>query len=188
MSFTSVHLTQIRMVLISCGFCMDGWNTADTFKNLFCAILYVFKSRRQWRMLPRDFPKWQVVYSYFLRWNQKPSDSELSQPELALENMVGEVRIDSDRSEKTTFVIVAAQSMKNTYTAEQKGYDAGKKVSGIKRHIAVDTQGLPHAIADVTGRAGTSVAVSNHRDSLSAVTNVLVNGDCYTGQPAHLLQ
>jgi len=41
---------------------------------------------------------------------------------------------------------VDAQSVKNTDTAENKGYDAGKKVSGIKRHIAVDTQGLPHAI------------------------------------------
>ena len=36
--------------------------------------------------------------------------------------------------------------MKNTDTAEEKGYDAGKKITGIKRHIAVDTQGLPHAI------------------------------------------
>ena len=39
-----------------------------------------------------------------------------------------------------------SQSVKNTDTAEQKGYDAGQKVSGIKRHIAVDTPGLPHAI------------------------------------------
>ena len=48
--------------------------------------------------------------------------------------------------------------MKNTDTAGLKGYDAGKKVSGIKRHIAVDTQGLPHAIAvttaEVTDRKG----------------------------------
>ena len=48
--------------------------------------------------------------------------------------------------------------MKNTDTAGHKGYDAGKKVSGIKRHIAVDTQGLPHGIhvttANVTDRAG----------------------------------
>jgi Transposase DDE domain len=42
--------------------------------------------------------------------------------------------------EKTSFIIVDAQSVKNTDTAENKGYDAGKKVSGIKRHIAVDTQ------------------------------------------------
>ena len=51
-----------------------------------------------------------------------------------------------------------SQSVKNTDTADSKGYDAGKKVSGIKRHIAVDTQGLPHGIhvttADVTDRAG----------------------------------
>jgi len=83
-------------------------------------------------------------------------------------------------------VIVDAQSVKNTDPAEQKGYDAGKKVSGIKRHLAVDTQGLPLAIAitiaDVTDRKGALVAFSEHQDSLSAVTNVLVDGG-YTGQP-----
>ena len=55
-------------------------------------------------------------------------------------------------------LVVDAQSVKNTDTATLKGYDAGKKVSGIKRHIAVDTQGLPHAIAvttaEVTDRKG----------------------------------
>ena len=59
---------------------------------------------------------------------------------------------------KSRFCIVDAQSVKNTDSARNKGYDAGKKVSGIKRHIAVDTQGLPHAIhvttANVTDRAG----------------------------------
>lgn len=50
------------------------------------------------------------------------------------------------RKKKTRFCIVDAQSVKNTDTAEVKGYDGGKKVSGIKRHLAVDTQGLPHAI------------------------------------------
>jgi len=98
-------------------------------------------------MSPRDFPKWQVVYSYLRRWSREPSDGELCRLEQALKNVVGEVRIDSGQGEKTTFVIVAAQGVKNTYTAEQKGYDAGKKVSSIERHIAVDTQGLPHAIA-----------------------------------------
>ena len=51
-----------------------------------------------------------------------------------------------------------AQSVKNTDTAKEKGYDAGKKVSGIKRHIAVDTEGLPHAItvttANISDKAG----------------------------------
>lgn len=77
-----------------------------------------------------------------------------------------------------------AQSVKNTDTAENKGYDAGKKVSGIKRHIAVDTQGLPHAIhlttANVTDREGAIIMLTNSKEHLSGVENVLLDGG-YTG-------
>ena len=76
--------------------------------------------------------------------------------------------------------------MKNTDTAEEKGYDAGKKVSGIKRHIAVDTQGLPHAIdvttADVTDRDGALKAIDRCKPNLERVQSLLVDG-VYTGQP-----
>jgi transposase len=82
-------------------------------------------------------------------------------------------------------VIIDAQSVKNTDTAEEKGYDGGKKVSGIKRHIAVDTEGLPHAIhitvANVTDRTGALEAFSLHKDSPSGVENVLADGG-YTGE------
>ena len=75
--------------------------------------------------------------------------------------------------------------MKNTDTAENKGYDAGKKVSGIKRHISVDTQGLPHAIhittANITDREGAIEAFSLYKQSLAEVKNVLVDGG-YTGE------
>ena len=78
-----------------------------------------------------------------------------------------------------------AQSVKNTDTARHKGYDAGKKVSGIKRHIAVDTQGLPHAIAvttaDVNDRNGALLMFLLNDDDLSEVRNVLVDG-AYTGE------
>jgi transposase len=86
----------------------------------------------------------------------------------------------------TSFLIVDAQSVKNTDTAEEKGYDAGKKVSGIKRHIAVDTQGLPHAIvvttADVTDRDGALRAMDRSKANLALVESILVYGG-YTGQP-----
>lgn len=79
-----------------------------------------------------------------------------------------------------------AQSVKNTDTASEKGYDAGKKVSGIKRHIAVDTQGLPHAIAvttaEITDRKGALVAFERCRDRLGRVQSVLADGG-YVGQP-----
>jgi transposase len=67
-----------------------------------------------------------------------------------------------------------------------KGYDAGKKVSGIKRHIAVDTQGLPHAVAvttaDVTDRQGALQAFKRCKGTLGAVQSVLADSG-YTGKP-----
>ena len=81
-----------------------------------------------------------------------------------------------------------SQSVKNTDSADSKGYDAGKKVSGIKRHIAVDTQGLPHGIhvttADVTDRAGALAMFDENRSDLNQVQKVLVDGG-YTGKPLH---
>ena len=100
--------------------------------------------------------------------------------------MVGEAREALGRNATPTLLIVDAQSVKNTDTANQKGYDAGKKVSGIKRHIAVDTQGFPHAIAvttaDVTDRQGVLQALSARNSSLTDVTSVLADGG-YTGEP-----
>lgn len=76
--------------------------------------------------------------------------------------------------------------MKNTDTAGQRGYDAGKKVSGIKRHIAVDTQGLPHAIAvttaEVTDRKGALQALARCKPNLGQVQCLLCDGG-YTGAP-----
>ena len=78
------------------------------------------------------------------------------------------------------------KSVKNTDTAEEKGYDAGKKVSGIKRHIAVDTNGLPHAIAvttaNVTDRNGAIEMVKKNKQNLSQVESSLVDGG-YSGEP-----
>ena len=86
----------------------------------------------------------------------------------------------------TSFLIVDAQSVKNTNTAGQKGYDAGKKVSGIKRHIGVDTQGFPHTVAvttaNVTDRKGALEAMDRCKPNLQQVKSVLVDSG-YTGQP-----
>lgn len=94
--------------------------------------------------------------------------------------MVGEVRQSLGRNAHTTFLIVDAQSVKNTDTAEQKGFDGGKLVSGIKRHIGVDTNGLPHMIhvttANVTDRAGALEGFALYKSNLINVVNVLVDG------------
>lgn len=95
------------------------------------------------------------------------------------------MRTTHGRTKKTSFCIIDAQSVKNTDTAENKGYDAGKKVSGIKRHLAVDTQGLPHGIcittANVTDRKGAINMAEDDKENLSQVESFLVDGG-YTGE------
>lgn len=82
-------------------------------------------------------------------------------------------------------MIIDAQSVKNTDTAREKGYDAGKKVSGIKRHIAVDTNGLPHAMdvttANVTDRNGAIGMFESNQAYVPDVLNALVDGG-YSGE------
>ncbi len=99
--------------------------------------------------------------------------------------MVAELRTRNGRNAKTSFCIVDAQSVKNTDTAEEKGYDAGKKVSGIKRHIAVDTNGLPHAIfvttANVTDRDGAVSMAKANKENLFEVKKMLTDVG-YTGE------
>jgi len=89
------------------------------------------------------------------------------------------------RKDKTSLGIVDAQSVQNADTAEEKGYDAGKKVSGIKRHIVVDTQGLPHAIlittANVTDRKGAIEMIILNLENLLSIEKFLVDGG-YSGK------
>jgi transposase len=117
-------------------------------------------------------------------WSKKNGE-EPSLLELVLKKLVGEVRISNGRKEKTSFCITDSQSIKNADTAEKKGYDAGKNISGIKRHIAVDTQGLPHAIyvttAEATDRSSAVKMVKNAKENFSEVKNILVDAG-YTGE------
>jgi len=115
--------------------------------------------------LPSDFPKWRTVHHYFSQW-RGPTQTGTQCQDL--------------------FLHADAQSVKNTDCTRHKGDDASKKVSGIKRHIFVDSQWLPHAIAvttaNVTDRQGALAAIKQHPEQLSKVTSVLVDGG-YTGKP-----
>ena len=81
--------------------------------------------------------------------------------------------------------IVDSKSVKNVFTAEEKGWDEGKKISGIKIHLGVDTLGLPHGIhvttADVTDRKGVLEMLGKYAPKLARVVKVLCDGG-YTGE------
>jgi transposase len=84
-------------------------------------MLYVLKSACQWRMLPKYFPCYKTVYSYFRQWGATPFADRPSLLESLLQGLVA-----VERKERATFLIADAQSVKNADTAGEKGYDAGK--------------------------------------------------------------
>ena len=135
-------------------------------------------------MMPHDFPKWATCYYYFRQWKQKDDELDESLLDQILAKLVTASRVDEERKEKTSFCIIDSQSVKNAASAKSKGYDAGKKISGIKRHIGVDTQGRPHFIhvttADVTDRNGAIEGIEENMENLSVVIRFLADSG-YSG-------
>jgi len=100
--------------------------------------------------------------------------------DIVLKKLVEFIRKINNKNQQTSFLIIDSQSVKNTNTPREKGYDAGKKVSGIKRHIAVDSNELPHAIeittADINDRSGAIKMIDNNKKNLSKVQAILGDG------------
>ena len=152
--------------------------------DVFCGVLYLLKSGCQWRMLPADFPNWRTCYKYFRQWSERPGPGQDSILEQVLKK-IGWRGPAKQWTERADQLLYRGLPERNTAVPIARAMTQAK-VSGIKRHIAVDTQGLPHAIhvttADVTDRAGALAMFDENRDDLSQVQKVLVDGG-YTGKP-----
>ena len=116
------------------------------------AVWYVVKGGIQWRMLPKDFPKWQTIYWYYQKWRKNGFWALLHDTLSKL------VRRKVGKQDSPSVGIFDSQSVKTTAAVGQRGYDAAKCVKGRKRHIVVDTLGLLLAIivhrADIDERRG----------------------------------
>ena len=95
--------------------------------DIFCAVLYLLKEGCTWRAIPHDYPNWQNVRYHYDIWS-KPNDDGISPLDRILRKLVELERKENDRSSKTTMIIVDSKSIQNADTAENKGYDAGKKL------------------------------------------------------------
>jgi len=94
--------------------------------DAFCGVLYRLREGCRWRSLPHDFPKWNLCYYHYDIW-RKAEEGQESVFDRVLRELVESERVINGRNQKTTMTIVDSKTIQNTDTAEEKGYDAGKK-------------------------------------------------------------
>ena len=103
-------------------------STYDLY-DIFCAVLYLVKEGCTWRGIPHDFPKWETVRYHYDIW-ASPDEDGISILDRVLRKLVEAEREKNGREAQTTMIIVDSKSIQNADTAEEKGYDAGKKHLG----------------------------------------------------------
>jgi len=149
------------------------------WRTVLNAIFYVLRSGGAWRLLPKSYPPWQTVYGWYRRWQQRGVWLKIH------DTLRAQVRQRAGKKRQPSAGILDSQSVKVADQVGARGYDAGKKVSGRKRHVLVDTLGLILLVwvstADVQDRDGARRLLVRLAHRFSSLVLIWADGG-YAGQ------
>jgi transposase len=109
-------------------------------RKVLQAILYILSTGCQWRALPKEFPPYSTVQGYFYTWRDTGRWQKI------VTALVRQARRKLGRKPRPTAAVIDSQSVPTTQAGGPRGYDAGKRIYGRKRHIVTDTNGLLLAV------------------------------------------
>jgi putative transposase len=157
------------------GAVRTGRSRWTELRQVINALRYLVRAGCEWRMLPNDFPAYQTVYYWFRRPVRRFLVRTIHDPVSMLDRMCEEREVVPSAG------IVDSLSV-NTPSTRERGYDARKKISGRKRHIAVDTDGrlpavnlTPADILDSTGAQPALDALAPNKTSMAALQRLALN-------------